>query len=57
MSTTDIKEAISSLVENDLESMRSTFNVVLTTKAVEKLEEKKIEIAQNFFGENKPLKV
>lgn len=53
----EVKKAIEKLVENDLEGMRNTFNNILTTKAVEKLEEKKVHIAQNYFGENKPLKV
>jgi hypothetical protein len=53
----EVKNAIESLIENDLEGMRSTFNTILTTKAVEKLEERKIDIARNYFGEDKPLKV
>ena len=53
----EVRKAIDSLVENDLEGMRNTFNNILTTKAVGKLEEKKIDIAKNYFGEEKPLKV
>jgi hypothetical protein len=30
--------------------MRTEFSNVLSTKAVEKLEERKIEIAKNYFG-------
>jgi hypothetical protein len=52
-----VSEAIKNLLENNLEEMRNNFNNVLSTKAVGKLDEKKIELAQNYFGENKPLKV
>lgn len=45
-----IKNAIDNILENNLESMRQNFSSALTTKAVEKLEERKIEIAKNYFG-------
>ncbi len=48
-----IKNAIENIIENDLDSMRQQFTSALTTKAVEKLEERKIEIAKNYFGQTK----
>lgn len=44
-----IQNAISDLIENNLENMRTNFNNALMSKAVEKLEEKKVEIAQSYF--------
>ena len=46
-----IKEAIGNILENNLDAMRNNFSYVLSTKAVEKLEEKKIEIANKYFGQ------
>lgn len=46
-----IKEAIGNILENNLDAMRTNFSNVLSTKAVEKLEEKKIEIANKYFGQ------
>ena len=46
-----IKEAIVNILENNLDAMRNNFSNVLSTKAVEKLEEKKIEIANKYFGQ------
>lgn len=46
-----IKRAIDSILENNLDEMRNNFNSALTAKAVEKLDEKKIEIAKNYFGQ------
>ena len=48
-----IKSALKDIVENNLDSMRQNFSAALTEKAVQKLEEKKIEIAQNYFGQMK----
>jgi hypothetical protein len=45
-----IQEAIKNILEKKLEQMRENFNAALTTKAMQKLEEKKIDIAQNYFG-------
>jgi hypothetical protein len=46
-----IKEAINNILENNLDAMRTNFSNVLSTKAVEKLEEKKIDIANKYFGQ------
>jgi hypothetical protein len=46
-----IKSALRDIMENNLDSMRQNFSAALSEKAVEKLEEKKIEIAQNYFGQ------
>lgn len=45
-----IKEAINNILENNLDAMRQNFSSAISTKAVEKLEERKIEIAKNYFG-------
>jgi hypothetical protein len=45
-----IQEAIKNIREKKLEQMKDNFNSALTTKAMQKLEEKKIAIAQNYFG-------
>jgi hypothetical protein len=46
-----VKEAINNIREKKLDQMKENINSALTTKAVEKLEEKKIIIAQNYFGQ------
>ena len=46
-----IKRALDSILEGNLDEMRQNFSSALTTKAVEKLEERKIEIAKNYFGQ------
>lgn len=46
-----IKEAIKNIREKKLEQMKENFNAALTTKAVEKLEEKKQTIAKTYFGQ------
>lgn len=46
-----IQEAIKNIREKKLEQMKENFNAAITSKAVEKLEEKKIEIAKNYFGQ------
>jgi len=46
-----IKKALDSILEGNLDDMRQNFSSALTTKAVEKLEERKIEIAKNYFGQ------
>lgn len=45
-----IKEAINNIKEKKLEQMKENFNAAMTEKAVQKLEEKKIEIAKSYFG-------
>jgi hypothetical protein len=45
-----ITAGIKNIQEGNLEEMRQKFNQALAQKAVEKLEEKKLEIASNYFG-------
>lgn len=45
-----IKQAINNIMENNLDAMRQNFSAALSEKAVQKLEERKIEIAKNYFG-------
>lgn len=52
-----IKRALDSILEGNLDEMRQNFSSALTTKAVEKLEERKIEIAKNYFGQVQEEKV
>lgn len=46
-----IKEGIKNIIENKLDSMKANFNAALTEKAIQKLDEKKIEIAKNYLGQ------
>jgi hypothetical protein len=46
-----IKRALDNILEGNLDEMRQNFSSALTTKSVEKLEERKIEIAKNYFGQ------
>lgn len=46
-----IKNALNNILEGNLDEMRQNFSNALTAKAVEKLEERKIEIAKNYFGQ------
>jgi hypothetical protein len=48
-----IKEALDNILEQDLEGMRNAFSAAITERAVDKLEEKKVEIAQSYFGKDK----
>lgn len=45
-----ITNGIENVVDGDLEAMRQNFQQALAQKAVEKLEEKKLEIASMYFG-------
>lgn len=45
-----IKDGLQSILDNRLDAMRDAFSAALTAKAVEKLEERKVTIAQNYFG-------
>lgn len=47
-----IKEAIKNIVDKKLDVMKENFNSALTEKAVQKLEEKKINIAKQYFGQS-----
>ena len=46
-----IKEAIQNILEKNLDEMKNNFQAALTEKAVTQLEEKKIKIAQGYFGQ------
>lgn len=46
-----INKAIENIFEGKLDEMRQNFSAALTSKAVEKLEERKIQIAENYFGQ------
>lgn len=46
-----INKALDNILEGKLDEMRENFSAALSTKAVEKLEERKIEIAQSYFGQ------
>lgn len=48
-----VQKALDSILENKLDEMRNNFSHALTSKAVEKLEERKMEIAKNYFGSSK----
>lgn len=45
-----IRKAIDDIFESNLDSMRQNFSSALTTKAVEKLEERKNDIAKSYFA-------
>ena len=46
-----INQAIDCILENNLNEMKQTLSTVLQEKAMEKLEEKKKEIAANYFAQ------
>lgn len=48
-----IKEALNNILEKKLDLMKENFQAALTEKAVEKLEERKIQIAETYFGQSK----
>jgi hypothetical protein len=48
-----VNKALDNILAGKLDEMRSNFSSALSTKAVEKLEERKIEIAQKYFGQIK----
>lgn len=45
-----IKQALNNILENNLDGMRQNLTATLSEKAVQKLEERKMEIAKNYFG-------
>lgn len=51
-----INKAIENIFEGKLDEMRQNFSAAITSKAVEKLEERKIQIAENYFGQLDELK-
>ena len=46
-----VEKAIVNILEGNLEEMRQNFSVALTEKASMKLDEKKVEIGQKYFGQ------
>jgi len=46
-----VNKALNNILESNLDAMRQNFSAALSTKAVEKLEERKMEIAKNYFGQ------
>ena len=46
-----VNKALDSILAGKLDEMRTNFSNALSTKAVEKLEERKIDIAKNYFGQ------
>jgi hypothetical protein len=47
----NIKQALSNIIEGNLDEMRQNFTSALMEKAVQKLEERKIDIAQSYFAQ------
>lgn len=48
-----IKTALNSILKKDLNVMKENISAALSVKAAEKLEEKKTDIAHNYFAQNK----
>jgi hypothetical protein len=48
-----IKEAIQNILEKNLDEMKNNFQAALTEKAIQQLEERKIQIAQSYFAEER----
>ncbi len=46
-----VNKALENILEGNLDAMRTHLSNTLATKAVEKLEERKIDIAQSYFGQ------
>lgn len=51
-----IQEAIKNIAEKKLDEMKQNIHSALSEKAIEKLEEKKIVLAQEYFAKNKSMK-
>lgn len=48
-----VNKALENILKGKLDEMRTNFSNALAVKAVEKLEERKIEIAEAYFGQSK----
>ena len=48
-----VKQAIHNIAESKLNEMKENFKKALAEKAAEKLEEMKVDMANNFFGDKK----
>jgi len=46
----NIKEGLDKIIDKDLSGMRDAFASAITTKAVDRLEERKMEIGKSYFG-------
>lgn len=46
-----IKEALQNIIDKKLDVMKENIEATLTEKAIEMLEERKIEIASKYFGQ------
>lgn len=46
----NIENAIINIMENNLDDMRANFSAALSEKAVQKLDERKQEMAKSYFG-------
>ena len=51
-----IKEALNNIIDKKLDLMKENFQAALTEKAIVKLEDRKIEIAETYFGQSKSIK-
>jgi hypothetical protein len=50
-----VEKAIVNILEGNLDEMRQNFSVSLSEKASMRLDEKKVEIGQKYFGQKKKL--
>ena len=50
MSKDNIRQGIADIMDNELSSMRDEFATALTAKAVDALEDRKMELAKDFFS-------
>jgi hypothetical protein len=48
-----IKEAIQNILDKNLDEMKNNFQAALIEKAISQLEERKIQIAQGYFAEER----
>jgi hypothetical protein len=47
-----IKEALNNIIDKKLDLMKENLQAALTEKAIEKLEDRKIQIAETYFGQS-----
>jgi hypothetical protein len=45
-----IKNALDHIINGNLDAMRSELSASMTAKAIDRLEEKKLDIANSYFG-------
>lgn len=46
----NVKQVVQNIMDKKLDLMKENINSVMTSKAAQKLEEKKIDIAKSYFG-------